>query len=295
MKRENIISETVGYTSCTNCYQLAANAIALHKMLNNLPDEVMIGEWMIERLASAVESIQSITDYLGNEIAQPAIVGGIELAEMYSQTLPIADNPEYKRVADIKKLYQTFGGSSNNYRSDGVKRARSFYEKGLLKATPAEIQLLLRLTDENGNIKPLSDETAMSEMTSGGTGVGAIATSAVAPGKMRKRLQELDTAPSLLPSAMGTTAPTKPVGTTPATVRAAVAKTAAANSAITGTSTAATGQTTANSVTQGADTTKIAASLRSSGNSQLASKLASGNQSFSNDELAAVLAASQAK
>lgn len=64
------------------------------------------------------------------------------------------EDAESQRVNDIKLLYSTFGNKGDNPHSDGVKRARGLYNKNMLRASKKEIALLLRMTDENGNINP---------------------------------------------------------------------------------------------------------------------------------------------
>lgn len=63
----------------------------------------------------------------------------------------IADPEERARIHDVKTLMGMFG----NARS--LRRARILHDKGMLKATPKEKALLLRMTDENGTIKPRTD------------------------------------------------------------------------------------------------------------------------------------------
>lgn len=66
----------------------------------------------------------------------------------YQYTGQISDPEERARIHDLKSLYGMFGNAV------GVQRARHLDSKGLLKATPKEVALLHRLTDEFGTIKP---------------------------------------------------------------------------------------------------------------------------------------------
>lgn len=69
--------------------------------------------------------------------------------------LSARDNPPEVRLPELKALSGMFG-------IGGYARARHLYNHGLLKATPKEIKLLLKLTKPNGQLKGLSslDEAA---------------------------------------------------------------------------------------------------------------------------------------
>ena len=73
----------------------------------------------------------------------------VSVSEAYDDRNSMIDDPEERaRIYDLKKLYGLFGGA------DGVKRARYFDSVGLLKASKKEKDLLYKLTDETGKIKP---------------------------------------------------------------------------------------------------------------------------------------------
>lgn len=75
--------------------------------------------------------------------------------------LSARDNPPEIRNAEMKRLIGMFG-------IGGVKRARGLYNNNLLKAKPAEIKLLLKLTKADGTFKGLSsigENTKVTEVT----------------------------------------------------------------------------------------------------------------------------------
>jgi hypothetical protein len=75
------------------------------------------------------------------------------VAEGYSYTGQISDPAERSRIHDLKKLYATFGNSA-----EGVRRARYLDSVGLLKASKQEKELLYRMTDEQGIVKPRTEQ-----------------------------------------------------------------------------------------------------------------------------------------
>lgn len=68
----------------------------------------------------------------------------------YDNVSLIHNKEERSRIKDLKDLYHAFGFL-------GLKRARHFDKIGMLNANKRELDLLHKMTDEDGNIIPLTD------------------------------------------------------------------------------------------------------------------------------------------
>ncbi len=84
-----------------------------------------------------------INEIIDNKLSKQSV------AEAFAYSGQISDPEERARISDIKELLGVFGTSPGS-----LRRARHFDRVGLLKATPKQKELLHRMTDEEGNIKP---------------------------------------------------------------------------------------------------------------------------------------------
>jgi len=114
-----------------------------------------------DQRVGVVDDHGNTTDLFINQLVPAKTAGDKELEEAYSypdaKVSLIADPEERARINDLKSLYSTFGGVK------GIKRARHFDKTGLLKATAKQKDLLFRMTDETGNVKPKQDTVTESK------------------------------------------------------------------------------------------------------------------------------------
>jgi len=114
------------------------------------------------------EFIKALSDGLFAERTTRVVNGPLFTAMVVTEddeTLPMADNPEHVRMAELKRLMGAFPNSADYmYSIPAYKRARLLFNKGLLKASRPEIELLLKLTTSTGDLKPLSEEEELTEL-----------------------------------------------------------------------------------------------------------------------------------